>query len=204
LEPLSQTPIGPGRLYRLAWTFYLILGLAGVVWVGLRRGRIPLALFVDLGGWWIDLAAGLAAGAALLALWAGAARLVALARRLETEIGAVLGPLTAGEAVALAIFSGVAEELFFRGAVQGSLPGLAGWLLATVLFALLHSGPGPAFRLWTLFALLAGALFGALMLWRDNLLAPVVAHFLVNAVNLKRVSDAAVRSEQRAAEVEHQ
>jgi membrane protease YdiL (CAAX protease family) len=199
LEPLSQTPIGPGRLYRLAWTFYLILGLAGVVWVGLRRGRIPLALFVDLGGWWIDLAAGLAAGAALLALWAGAARLVALARRLETEIGAVLGPLTAGEAVALAIFSGVAEELFFRGAVQGSLPGLAGWLLATVLFALLHSGPGPAFRLWTLFALLAGALFGALMLWRGNLLAPVVAHFLVNAVNLKRVSDAAVRSEGAAA-----
>lgn len=194
MEPLSQSPIGPGRLYRMAWTFYLILGVAGIVWLGLRRGRIPLGLFVDVGSWWIDLGAGLAGGAALLALWAGAVRVLPLARRLETEIGSVLGPLQVGEAVALAVISGVAEELFFRGAVQGSLPGLYGWLLATLLFALLHSGPGPAFRLWTLFAAVAGALFGAIMLWRGNLLGPIVAHFAVNAVNLKRVSDAAVRS----------
>ena len=82
------------------------------------------------------------------------------------------------------------------------LPGVYGWLLATLLFALLHSGPGPAFRLWTLFAAVAGALFGAIMLWRGNLLGPVVAHFVVNAVNLKRVSDAAVRNGDTTARVE--
>jgi membrane protease YdiL (CAAX protease family) len=43
-------------------------------------------------------------------------------------------------------------------------------------------------RLWTLFAVVAGSLFGGLMLWRGNLLAPVVAHFLVNAVNLSRLA----------------
>lgn len=192
MEPLSQTPLGPGRLYRLAWTFYLLLGLAGVVWVGWRLGTIPLALFVDRESWWIDLAAGLAVGAALIALWAVAVRLLPPARQLETEIGGVLGRLDAGEAVALAIFSGIAEELFFRGGVQGAFETpLAGWFWATLLFALLHSGPGPAFRLWTAFAAVAGGLFGALMLWRGNLLAPIAGHFLVNAVNLKRVSDAA-------------
>ena len=82
------------------------------------------------------------------------------------------------------MLSGFAEELFFRGAVQGSW----GFVWATLLFALMHTGPDPAFRLWTLFALLAGALFGGLMLWRGNLLAPVTAHFVVNAVNLRRIA----------------
>jgi membrane protease YdiL (CAAX protease family) len=57
-----------------------------------------------------------------------------------------------------------------------------------VLFSLLHTGSGKHFRLWTVFAALAGALFGGLMLWRGNLLAPVLAHVLVNGVNLRRLA----------------
>ena len=57
-----------------------------------------------------------------------------------------------------------------------------------MLFGLLHSGPGKAFRLWTLFAVVAGALLGGLMVWRGNLLGPVVGHVLVNAVNLRRLA----------------
>jgi membrane protease YdiL (CAAX protease family) len=110
-------------------------------------------------------------------------RLLPAQRRLEERLGELLGGLTAPQAVALAALSGFAEELFFRGAVQGAL----GWIAASLLFALLHSGPGPEFRLWTLFAACAGLLFGALMLWRGNLLAPALAHFLVNAVNLHRL-----------------
>jgi hypothetical protein len=62
-----------------------------------------------------------------------------------------------------------------------------------VLFAVLHTGPGLSFRLWTAFAVVAGGLFGGLMLWRGNLLAPIVAHFLVNAVNLSRLAAEARR-----------
>jgi membrane protease YdiL (CAAX protease family) len=98
------------------------------------------------------------------------------------------------EVVALALLSGFAEELFFRGAVQGSW----GWLPATVLFALLHTGPGPAFRLWTLFAAVAGLVLGALMIWRGNLLAPVVAHGLLNGINLGRL----VRRERGSSSVD--
>lgn len=171
------------RLYRLAWLFYLVLALAGSLWIGLRQGRIPLRLFVDPSRWWLDAAMGAAAGGALLACWEALRRLLPAARGLEDRLGELLGGLTAPQAIALAVMSGFSEELFFRGAVQGAV----GWLAASLLFALLHSGPGRELRLWTLFALCAGLLFGALMLWRGNLLAPALAHFLVNAVNLYRL-----------------
>jgi membrane protease YdiL (CAAX protease family) len=184
LEPRSTSPPAPGRLYLFAWGLYLFLALAGILWIGARRGVIPLLLFVDVDRWWLDLGLGLGTGLLLLALWWGAERTFPLARELEARLASVLGPLTLSEAAGLALLSGFAEELFFRGAVQGTL----GWTAATVLFGLLHGGPGRAFRLWSLFALLAGGLFGGVMAWRGNLLGPVVGHFLVNAVNLRRLA----------------
>lgn len=180
-EPGRQ--LTPHQVVRAAWTFYLLLALAGIVWIGLREETIPLDLFVDPAGWWIDLGLGLGTGGVLVAAWWYGLRRLASARELENRLGSVLGPLSADQAVALAVLSGVAEELFFRGAVQGSW----GWVWATLLFALLHTGPGISFRLWTAFAAVAGGLFGGLLAWRGNLLAPVVAHFLVNAVNLRRL-----------------
>lgn len=177
-----------GRFYRLAWGLYLAMALAGVVWIGLRERIIPLGLFIDPRRWWLDLLLGLGAAALLLGLWAVAGRVFPLARDLEAQITELLGPLTRSEAVGLAVLSGFAEELFFRGAVQGTIPGTGGWLVASVVFGLVHTGPGRVFRLWTLFALAAGFLLGGLMAWRGNLLGPVFAHFLVNAVSLSRLA----------------
>lgn len=184
-SPASSSPdLPPGQLYRVAWAFYMVLGLGGVLWIGWREKVIPLDLFIDPAGWWLDLGLGLGAGGLLILVWNLGTRGLALARDLEGRLGRLLGTLSLAEVVSLAIFSGFAEELFFRGAVQGSW----GWFWASALFALLHTGPAPAFRLWTLFAAVAGGLFGGLMLWRGNLLAPMVAHFAVNAVNLYRVT----------------
>jgi membrane protease YdiL (CAAX protease family) len=179
--------VEPGRLYRFAWGLYLFLALAGVLWIGLQRGVIPLSLFLDRRGWWLDLGLGAASGLLLLAVWWAAERMFPLARELGDRLAQALGPLAVSEALALALLSGFAEELFFRGAVQGTL----GWVAATLLFGLLHSGPGRAFRLWTAFALLAGAVFGLVMEWRGNLLGPVIGHVLVNAVNLRRLASRA-------------
>lgn len=173
-----------GRLYRLAWGLYLAMAVGGALWIGIRRGVIPLALFVDVHRWWLDLLLGAGAAVVLLAFWAGAERLVPLARELDRLLMEALGPLEPAEVVGLAVLSGFAEELFFRGAVQG----VFGWLPATLAFAILHSGPGRAFRLWTVFAAVAGLLFAGLMVWRGNLLAPIVGHFLVNAINLRRLA----------------
>lgn len=180
-----------GRLYRFAWGLYLFLALAGAIWIGFQKGVIPLSLFLDTRRWWLDLALGMGAGLLLLGLWAAAERIFPLARDLEAKLAQALGPLSGSEAFALALLSGFAEELFFRGAVQGTL-GVVG---ATILFGLLHSGPGKELRLWTLFALLAGGVLGLLMVWRGNLLGPVAGHFLVNAVNLRRLAG---RSEESA------
>ncbi len=182
-QPPPETLPGD-QLYRIAWVFYLFLAIGGALWVGARGGTIRLELFVDPAGWWLDLGIGLAAGALLLALWQGGLRLLPSAAVLEGKLGELLRGVETTEVVALALLSGFAEELFFRGAVQGAW----GWPVATLLFALLHVGPGAAFRSWTVFAALAGLVFAGLMLWRGNLLAPVIAHALVNAINLGRLA----------------
>lgn len=185
--PPPEEGLPPGALYRMAWGLYLVLAFAGSIWIGLREGSIPLALFVDAGRWWIDLAAGVGAAAGLLLAWEAGRRSLRLARELEAQLGRVLGTIDPQEALALALLSGFAEELFFRGAVQGAFPA-HGWLWAALLFSLLHTGPGRPYRLWTLFAFLAGLVFGLLTAWSGNLLAAITAHALVNAVNLRRLA----------------
>lgn len=171
-------------IYRLAWIFYLVLALGGAVWLGAQEGVIGIHLFVDPDTWWIDLGIGLATGSLLILVWHLGRQALPAARQLEEELAELLGPLKMSEVVGLALLSGFAEELFFRGAMQGAW----GWLPATVLFALLHAGPGAAYRSWTAFAAIAGLAMAGLMIWRGNLLAPVVTHVLVNGINLGRLS----------------
>lgn len=173
----------PGALVRWGSRIYLVLAVAAVLWLGLRDGAIPLVLFFDRDAWLVDLAAGAGAAAALIGFWQLGLLLLPGARALEKVIAETIGPLSTAEVITLASLSGFAEEVFFRGAVQSQW----GILPATVLFALLHIGPGREFRLWTLFALVAGAALGALMIWRGNLLAPAAAHFAVNVVGLLRL-----------------
>lgn len=179
-EPASDG-LRPGQLYKLAWIFYLLLALGAIVWLGVREGTISWALFLNWSTALQDVAIGAAVGGGLIGSWAIARRYFASARQLEDELRALLGGVETGEVLALALLSGFAEELFFRGAVQGAF----GWVVATVLFTLLHTGPGASFRLWTVFAAVAGLTFAGLVVWRQSLLAAIVAHVLVNAVNLQ-------------------
>lgn len=188
-------PSGAG-LYRVAWVIYLLLAVAGAVWVGIAgrdEGGLRLELFFSAETWWRDLLWGLGAGGVLLGLWEAGRRWLPTARDLERAIADILSGLSPSDALGLAILSGFAEELFFRGAVQGQW----GLWVATILFALLHTGPGRPFYLWTAFAAVAGLVFGLLAANLENLLAPIVAHVLVNAVNLRRL---ALRQETAASE----
>lgn len=181
----SPTSDHSHQLYRLAWGFYLILALAGVVWQGLRQGdTVRLAWFVDRDTWALDGVLGVAAALVLIVAWELMRVAASSARGLETYLREVLADADTGELLGLALLSGFSEELFFRGAVMGAW----GWLPATLLFALLHAGPGKSFALWTAYAGAAGGLFAALTLWRHNLLAAMLAHVLVNSVNLLRLT----------------
>jgi membrane protease YdiL (CAAX protease family) len=183
----SEDQRRPGPLlYKLSWAIYLVLAIVGAEWIALAapaRGGLRLALFVDPATWWRDLLWGLAVGAALIAFWEVGRRYLPRARELEREIADRLAGLGPSDALALALLSGFSEELFFRGAVQGQW----GIWVATLLFALLHTGPGRSFQLWTLFAAVAGLCFGLLIAHLGTLLAPMAAHMLVNGVNLHRL-----------------
>lgn len=170
------------RLYHLAWFFYLLLAAAAVVWIGMRRGAIGAAVFFDPSRWFVDVVWGAAAGLALVGLWWIIARRFSAARRFEDLLSGLLGSLDTTQAIGLALLSGFAEELFFRGAVQDTW----GIWVASALFAALHTGRDRGMWVWTAFALVAGLLFGGLVVLSGNLLAPMVAHVLVNAIGLTR------------------
>jgi membrane protease YdiL (CAAX protease family) len=183
--PWNARPEAAPRIYNLAWFFYLLLAVSAVVWIGMRRdGAIAGALFFDAGRWPLDVGLGLASGLVLIGLWELVGRRFASARRFEELVGALLGSLDPAQAIALALLSGFAEELFFRGAVQDAW----GFWIASALFAALHTGRDRGLWLWTVFALIAGLLFGGLVLYTGNLLAAMIGHVTVNAVNLTRLA----------------
>jgi uncharacterized protein len=174
------------RFYRVAWAFYLVLALGGLVGLAAQGVVVGPRLLVDPASWWLDLGWGLAAGVTLLAAWLAARRLLAPARELERVMARLLGRTTRQEVVALALISALAEEVVFRGALQHAI----GWVGAAAVFALLHVGPRAPFLLWSLFALLGGLVFGWIMELRQALVGPIVGHLMVNLVQLRRLSEA--------------
>lgn len=174
----------PASLVRAAGVFYGILFAAALAWRWAWAGESILyagpeaaARGVHLGP---DLALGLAAGAAVIALsWVATDR-TAWGDRLGRELAGLVGRPGLGQVAVLALASGIAEEAFFRGALQPRV-GLVG---ASLVFALAHFVPRRELLPWSVFSLLAGLLLGGLFEWTGNLVAPVAAHVLVNGVNL--------------------
>lgn len=161
------------------------MALAAVVWIGWREGQIELDLFLSPSRWWLDIPLGVVVGGGLAGGWELTRSRLEVARRLEESLRALLGRVRRDEVLGLALLSGFSEELFFRGAVQGSW----GFVPATLLFAALHTGRGREYRVWTAAALLSGLALGGLVLWRHSLLAAMIAHFVVNAVGLERLRE---------------
>lgn len=134
--------------------------------------------------WGRDLALGVAVAAAVIALSHAITTRTAWGEAVSRELGAMIGRLSLSQCIALALFSGVAEEVFFRGLLQPRV----GWVVASLLFGLAHLAPRRALWPWTGFAFVAGFGFGALFLATGNLVAPVSAHVGINAVNLNLLS----------------
>jgi membrane protease YdiL (CAAX protease family) len=164
--------------------FYAALGLVAVLWRLWIDGVWPLAPTGVAPGDAVRPAAalilGAAAGAGIVVGTRWWTRSLASGERLARAMAALLGPLSTRDVVALALASGLAEEAFFRGALQPRV----GWLAASLLFGLAHLVPRREWLPWAGFAALAGLLFGALFELSGSLVAPAAAHALVNGVNL--------------------
>src|SRR5262245_40297630 len=184
-------PSPPPPLLRLALVFYGALLGAALLWAGTSgrsfslffanaekaRGVHPLLLLRDAG-------AGALAGGLMVLLSGWLARATRAGDRLARALAGLVGRRTAGECVALALLSGVGEEAFFRGAMQPQL----GLVPTSVCFALAHFLPRRELLLWSPLSLAAGLALGGLFEATGNLVAPVVAHAVVNAVNLRLLS----------------
>ena len=186
-----------GSTLRLLVLFYLLLagaGLGVMTWFGLIGG---LGLPKDPPGILVGLGAGAALGAVLVALSRLGSRYAESVRRLEAGLRSLLGPMTRLEVVIAALASSIGEEFLFRGAMQ---PLIGLWPTA-LIFGVLHRGPNRLFAIWPILAALAGLLLGVLVEWSGSVWPAVVAHALINGLNLeylvgRKVSAPAGRGEE--------
>lgn len=181
----GASPDGESSFVTAGLVFYGALAVAAVVWrMGFYDEPICCAPGAETSDWLQtfdrDLLIGLAAGGLVILASDWMTRGTEWGELLARSMAAALGRLSVPDALLLAVASGIAEEMFFRGALQPR----AGLLLASLLFGCVHFVPRREFLPWTGFALLAGLLFGSLFEWTGNLTAPIVAHILVNGVNL--------------------
>jgi len=102
------------------------------------------------------------------------------ARRLHRELRPVASQLAASDMVLLAVLSAVGEELLFRGALQPEV----GLIAQAVIFGLLHQLAGPSRWVWVTWAATVGLFLGGMFQLTGSLLGPIVAHALINGLNL--------------------
>jgi len=170
-------------MIRAAIVFYGVLFAVAWLWAWLSGDSIwfdgPAAEAAGV-RWGRDVGAGLVAAALIVAVSWELTRHTRFGRDLARVLAEVIGRLDWPRCLLLAALSGVAEEAFFRGALQPRI----GLLAASVLFALAHFVPRRELIAWSIFSLAAGLLFGVLFEATGNLVAPIVAHAGINAVNL--------------------
>ena len=168
--------MGP-RFVSFAAIFYGALVVAAALWSALR-GR-DLHVFGHSVAW--SLLLGTLTAAVTISLGLLAYRHLPVLREIAEELAPrLVDGASYGGLALVAVFSGVGEETFFRGAIQQEF----GLVVASLVFGLVHVGPDRRYLVWTVWAVLAGFLFGALYEVTGGLLAPILAHSGHNAATL--------------------
>jgi membrane protease YdiL (CAAX protease family) len=180
--PPRLTPTPPAErarsILRPAVTFY---GVVTLFAIGLATfsGNVH-TLLGDTAPNVVWLLVGVGAGLGVVAVCHAMRKTVKAIDRAADLLIDVLGPLSTETAVILALVSGVAEELLFRGALWP----FAGLVGTTFLFAIVHVVPRRGLIGYPLFAGAVGLLLGVLRGASGSVLPPILAHATVNALNL--------------------
>jgi hypothetical protein len=187
-EPPPTPGAGRPSFVRSALLFYGVMGCVALVWRMSTPGQSILhpsfEAARDAWGLLPSLAVGLIVGAASIGVSELLTRKTTLGEGLAELLGESLVGLRIGDAILLALASGLAEEMLFRGALQPAV----GIFWASLIFGACHFLPRKELALWSLYAVGMGFAFGALFEWTGQLIAPVTAHVLVNGVNLPRLA----------------
>ena len=117
-----------------------------------------------------------------------------IARELADALAPATRAMTSGQIVLIALLSSLGEELLFRGL----LAPYVGVVASSVLFASLHQVRGRARWLWMSFSLVVGLFVSLVYRGTGSLLGPLVAHALINALNLHHLRGLKVPRSRRA------
>jgi uncharacterized protein len=102
------------------------------------------------------------------------------ARKLHTELRPFARAMSGGGILVLAVLSSIGEELLFRGLLQPWL----GLLPQALLFGIVHQLPGASRWVWVGWATAVGVALGAMFQLTGSLAGPLVAHAVINGLNL--------------------
>ena len=168
---------------------YTPLGAVGFAWAWLARGS---ALHSADRAWLsadprIALLAGCVLALIIVAVTVWSTRVLVArtqwARTLHRELRVTLVGTSAGQLALLAGLSAIAEELFFRAALQPAV----GLVAASLAFGVVHVSPRGTGIAWTLWAMVMGLVFGALFLASGHVVVPILAHALINYENMQYI-----------------
>lgn len=178
----------PQGFVRSALVFYGLMGCAALLWRMAVPGQSILHPSIEAAGHASSLFGAVLAGLAVGLVAVGVSELLTRWTDLGEGLADVLGEGLAGigtsDALLLALASGIAEEMLFRGALQP----VVGLFWASLIFGACHFLPRRELVAWSVYAVLMGLALGWLYEWTGQLLAPIAAHTLVNGINLPRLA----------------
>ena len=158
-----------------------VIAVIAMVGLWLRDGGLAVGLAARgslAGSLGVGLLLGGACFAGLFVL-----RVLPPLRDLETWQRRMVEAWTPADVVAVAVFSGLAEEALVRALLQP----LIGLLPAAAIFAVLHVVPDRRLWLWPAIALILGLALGWIF-ERAGYPAAAAAHVLINGLSLARLS----------------
>ncbi|MEZ4231445.1 MAG: CPBP family intramembrane glutamic endopeptidase [Polyangiaceae bacterium] len=167
--------------YAAAYVGLALLAVVIGVWRGESLVTLPDAwLTVTPSHAW-SAGAGLLVGLLVVVLTRVSVVRFGWARQLHRDLRPVARGLSPVGLLVLAVLSSLGEELLFRGALQP----LAGVWIQALVFGLVHYVPGPSRWVWAAWAALIGLVLGLVYAATGSLLGPLLAHALINGVNLR-------------------
>lgn len=177
----------------VAVAFYTAIAVGALVWAFLQ-GRPTFALEPLLTGLPgalavpISVTVGLILAALVVLGTPSLVARTAWAKELQALVRISFLPATRLDIAVLAIFSGVSEEVFFRGAMLPAWDSpTVGLALSSLVFGALHVGPSRSMWPWGVWAIVMGLAFGTLTLATGSVSGAIASHVAINWINLSRM-----------------
>ncbi len=155
-----------------------LIGIAAV-WAFLRNIPVRDSFSITVPGSLLGISVGLFLLGANYVLVEYGSRYFAFFRRIkrliEDEISPLFRQIDLSTIALIALVSGLAEELLFRGVLQAEI----GIWFSSILFGAAHVWRKAAI-VYGVYAAAIGLFFGAIYLWSGNLWVPALAHMVNN------------------------